>query len=272
MRDRRRAQAKRSLVVEIDAENLSTNVYNYCKQFGEINAAIAFTPRSGQNSVLLEYDSEDSFNEASKYFTFKSNAVQWPMQFMKLRNSKQLQEFTGQSVDVPVTKSYTYTPNNIVSILQNATNINEQIELLYKHTRITDISMRLRFLSTFQIEHVINDFLDKIIPKAHILPFGSTMNGFGKLSSDLDVALMFDKNQTDCDTSDNDAPLVFHGKDIGAEEKILSGRRIKCIASAIEYCYPGADKINAIHRAKVPIVGFFDKNIHCNVDLSITNP
>lgn len=271
LRERRRLQAKRSFVVETESENLSNNVYNYCKQFGDINAAIAFTPRNGKNFVLVEYNSDDGFKEALKNVAFKSNAVQWPMQFLKLRSSK-LQNHTGQSVDVPVTKSYTYTPTNTVSLLQEAADINEQIDLLYQQTRITDLSVRLRFLGTFQIERIINDFLGKIMPKAQILPFGSTMNGFGKMSSDLDIALRFDQNETMCGSNDIDAPLVFHGKDIGAEEKILPGRRIKCIAAAIEYCYPGAEKINAIHRAKVPIVGFFDANIHCSVDLSITNP
>lgn len=268
MRDRRRAEAKRTVVVEIESTALSNNVYNYCKQFGDINAAIAYTPRDGRNFVLLEYGNVDGFNEAIARVSFKPDAVQWPLQLLRLRASK-LHDY---SADGPVQISYTRTPPTIVSILQEAACIEDQIDLLHRSTRITDVSMRLRFLATYQIERVLNHYMDRIIPKARILPFGSTMNGFGKLSSDLDVALAFDEGELACDTNNADKPLQFHGKHIGDEDKILSGRRIKCIAAAIKYCIPGAERINAIHRAKVPIVGFFDKNIHCNVDLSITNP
>lgn len=268
MRDLRRLQANRSIVVEIESKDLSRNVYNYCKQFGDINTAISYIPRDGRNFVLLEYGSVDSFHEALNHIAFKPNAVQWQTQFIKLRTAK-LQDFAGQTVDVPIEESYTRTPTNIVSILQNAACINEQVELLYKHTRITDVSMRLRFLSTYQIERALNQFLDKILPSAIILPFGSTMNGAGKLSSDLDLALQF-QNADEVKSEGNS--LEFQGKEIGVESKILDGRHIKCIASVIKYCLQGADRILAIHKAKVPIVGFFDKNIHCNVDLSITNP
>lgn len=268
LRDRRRSEAKRTIVVEIESQALSNNVYNYCKQFGDISAAIAYTPRDGRHFVLLEYSNVDGIKEALTHVSFKPDAVQWPLQFLKLRTSK----LHGYSDEGPVENSYTWTPPNIVSLLQEATCVNDQIDLLYRNTRITDVSMRLRFLATYQIERALNHFMNRIIPKARILPFGSTMNGFGKLSSDLDVALSFDKTELACDTNSVNKSLVFHGKDIGAEEKILSGRRIKCIAAAIKYCIPGTEKINAIHRAKVPIVGYFDKNIHCNVDLSITNP
>ena len=160
----------------------------------------------------------------------------------------------------------------IADILRKAATFDEQVSLLYEHTQLTDLSVRLKFISALQAQVIINEYLDEIFPNAKVYPFGSTVNGFGKMGCDLDMALRFDR-QTEHSDENSHMPLAFQGKNFETPEDVkkLEGRQVKCIASLIDYFLPGTDGVSAFHGARVPIVRYFDTNIHSSVDLSVNN-
>lgn len=267
---KRMSEARRSIAMEVESHDLYKNVYNYCKQFGEIKNAIAYTMKDERKFVYLEYDSEDAISETMKYAGFQSNTVPWQNRFMKLRNSK-LTDVNIQSVDTPLQYGLIREPA-VSDILQEAETIDEQAILLYSHTCLTDISIRLKFLGALQAQDVLQYFLNDIFPNADIFPFGSSLNGYGKLGCDLDMALRFDRSDKRFDVN-VDEPLQFYGKDlkIGEELRKLEGRQVKCIASIFDYILPGSSQVMSVHGARVPIVRYFDKNIYCSIDLSVNN-
>ncbi len=57
-------------------------------------------------------------------------------------------------------------------------------------TELGSISTRIRFLACQQIELC----LAGLFAKAEVLPFGSSVNSFGKRNSDLDMIVVFDTN------------------------------------------------------------------------------
>lgn len=63
--------------------------------------------------------------------------------------------------------------------------ISDQILTLYNSTRLSDVGTRLRFLTSIQIENCLSG----MFPKSTVYPFGSTVNGFGKMNCDLDLVL-----------------------------------------------------------------------------------
>lgn len=56
---------------------------------------------------------------------------------------------------------------------------------LYDITKLNDLGTRLRFLTALQIERTICG----LFPQVAAYPFGSSVNGYGKLGCDLDLVL-----------------------------------------------------------------------------------
>lgn len=63
--------------------------------------------------------------------------------------------------------------------------ISDQITTLYNYTKLNDVGTRLRFLTGIQIETCLSG----MFPNATVYPFGSSVNGFGKMGCDLDLVL-----------------------------------------------------------------------------------
>lgn len=56
---------------------------------------------------------------------------------------------------------------------------------LYNLTKLNDLGIRLRFLTARQVENAVKG----MFPEATAYPFGSSVNGCGKMGCDLDLLL-----------------------------------------------------------------------------------
>lgn len=63
--------------------------------------------------------------------------------------------------------------------------MSDQMRILYDITKLNDIGTRLRFLAALQVESTISG----MFPQVTAYPFGSSVNGYGKLGCDLDLVL-----------------------------------------------------------------------------------
>lgn len=268
---KRNSEVKRSFVVQIDSVDLSSNVYHYCRKFGEIKNAIAYSLKDKRNFVLIEYDSEESRYEAFKDTGFQHCTLPWMNQYMVLRKSA-LQE-SSYKMYAPIQFSHVQEPP-VVDILSRAGCIDEQISLLYQHTCMNDLLSRLKFIGAMQAQRIVNFFMPTIFPNARIYPFGSTLNGYGRMGSDLDIALRFDSLESPSTINCN-SPIRFHNRtgDMKNEDesKKLLGRQVKCMAALIDQYLLASKKVRFLPSAKVPLITYYDTNIPCSVDLSINN-
>lgn len=69
--------------------------------------------------------------------------------------------------------------------------INDQIRKLYNLTKLSDIGVRLRFLVAKQVESALTG----LFPQVTALPFGSSVNGYGRMGCDLDIVLRLNDYQ-----------------------------------------------------------------------------
>lgn len=221
--------------------------------------------------ILFEYEKKEAINNIYKGAAFKSSATPWPNQFLKIHSTK-LQNTANQSIDTPI-KQGTTQKSSILSILQAAETVDEQILLLYKHLSINDLSIRLKYLATRQAQNILNQCLSNEFPQAVIYPFGSSLSGFGKMGCDLDMALKF-KNRDFSGDQDRSRPFEFSGKLVEKDgtRKEFEGRQVKYIASVFDHFLPGSAGVESFHNARVPIVRYFDKNVRSCVDISANNP
>jgi len=63
--------------------------------------------------------------------------------------------------------------------------LSDQMMVIYKKLRITEIETRLRFFVCSSLEGALRGLLHQSI----ITPFGSSVNGFGRFDCDLDMVL-----------------------------------------------------------------------------------
>lgn len=54
---------------------------------------------------------------------------------------------------------------------------------LYNCLKITDLDIRLRFYTANEISY----YLTRLFPNICVVPFGSSVNGFGQMGCDLDL-------------------------------------------------------------------------------------
>lgn len=77
------------------------------------------------------------------------------------------------------------TKKNFLAFFKAVFQISDQMIVLHDITKLNDVGSRLRFLTAKQVE----DALSGMFPFATAFPFGSSVNGFGKMGCDLDLVL-----------------------------------------------------------------------------------
>jgi len=131
-------------------------------------------------------------------------------------------------------------------------------------TKMPDISTRIRFLACEQIEAALSG----IFPSAEALPFGSSVNGFGKNSSDLDVAAVFNPDEcvpADSDDEFGDARLIFHAKGASRNQ---TERYYDHLSLLLHSFMPGCQNVQSIRQARVPIIKYEQQLLGLECDLS----
>lgn len=277
--ENRKLEAARSIVVQVAKQNSFNNVYNHCSQFGQILNSFYYSVSNDKNFILLEFDSSHSMNEALRSSSFPLNGgIPVKSQFLWFRNSPQKTELQqiDQMSKLNITNAIVQ-PNNddLVKALNGADSISQQMELFYEKTCLNDLSIRLRYLGVKQIESVLcSFFLDPVV-----WPFGSTVNGFGKLGSDLDMILQYNRDIDSMEKATNyiNSRLMFHVKSSEYESESDVKRRetlqrhIRVFGAICENFLTGIINVNKIYSARVPIVRYSQNYLNLSVDVSLLN-
>lgn len=278
----RQAQAKRTIVVQVASENSFKDVHQYCSQFGHISNAYFYTVPKDTSFILLEYDNEDAVTEAFQVSAFpdlSSGVVPVQSSFLWFRNTPNKRQMKAikqpKSIQLSTSESiYASATKDLVNVLSGAASVSDQILKLYENTRLNDLSIRLRFLGALQIQRALSGlFLNHTV-----LPFGSTVNGFGKLGCDLDLILHYNCDDKSFNPSNNEygsRRLMFHTKgcstDTDSMKRGVTENHIKFYGALCESFIPGATNVLPIYKARVPIVRYLHKYLDLSVDISLLN-
>lgn len=154
------------------------------------------------------------------------------------------------------------------SVLCEAEDINDQLFKLYENTKLNDLGIRLRFLAANQVEHAVSG----MFPLANALPFGSSVNGFGKMGCDLDLILRFTHLSKDSTSSQrNDSRLVLHTKENLTNGRSQTQRQLESFGDMLQLFLPGVYHVRRILQARVPIIKYHHQYLNLEIDLSMTN-
>ena len=103
------------------------------------------------------------------------------------------------------------------------------MSLLHKTFKMTPTGEKIRFLACEQIELTLKGTFAN---GTKVLPFGSSVNSFGKRNSDLDMILL---QQRDKSHQNSSSRLVFHTKGTRSNNMYL----MTYVSYAIRHMLPG---------------------------------
>ncbi|XP_057321630.1 poly(A) RNA polymerase, mitochondrial-like [Microplitis mediator] len=154
------------------------------------------------------------------------------------------------------------TNDYIKKLISSKETVSEQMEIIYKESKLQDIDLRLRFFIANQMELSLSG----MFPNVTALPFGSTVNGSGKCDSDLDLVINL---QTKPESKSS--RLVFQTKAAASDAQTNAGRLLEPISGLMRNYLPGIRNIEKILHARVPIVKYHHLYTNIECDLSVSN-
>ncbi|XP_029666925.1 poly(A) RNA polymerase, mitochondrial-like [Formica exsecta] len=114
------------------------------------------------------------------------------VQVYSLNSQDDLQSYCAQFGDILKNGCTCPTEKEISNFLQNAKSISGQIIDLYEALKLSDLETRLRFHTA----HHLEQYFSRLFQNTKVLPFGSSLNGFGRKRCDLDLVLISDKEES----------------------------------------------------------------------------
>lgn len=281
-------QALRTIVVQVNSEKSFNELYNYCSKFGQIIGAQHYCTNHEdvQHYVLLEYahieealSAIDSSvpNDELTCITARSSFL-WFRAFKPKLNAK-VSDLAPNLSSSTINQS---TPELVIidgckiidqikltDLLRSARDIEDQINLLYEHTKLNDLGIRLRFLAACQLQQAISG----MFPDAKALPFGSSVSGFGKMGCDLDLILRLGNISQGYETEmrKSNSRLVFHTKENLANGRSQMQRQMESIGDLLQLFLPGVCHVRRILQARVPIIRYHHEHLNLEIDMSMSN-
>lgn len=275
-------------MVQVSSEKSYTELYNYCSRFGRIVNAQHYCVQHEDelHYMLLEFASAGEATAAIDSSAFNADLsgsnstggipVRSPFLWFRAaaagrRNQAKL---TGnhkapQLAAIDGTRPLGH--DSLQSLLRSAVNIEQQLLLLYEHTRLNDLGIRMRFLAALQVQQAISG----MFPHAQAQPFGSSVNGFGKMGCDLDLILRFDGEVTPTNGQDSQqrepSRLIYHTKENLSNGRSQTQRQMECFGDLLHLFLPGVCHVRRILQARVPIIKYHHEHLDLEVDLSMSN-
>lgn len=264
---KRRSQSKCSILVQVSSKNSCSDLYSYCSKFGSIRNMFHYELAGSNHFVLTEFDEQSTVDALLNQSTYiqDSNVIAIRSPFLWFRSNttkKKTNLIIENKCNFPLQANQTITEPNIKEIgLEKVHSLSNQMLLLLEHMQLSDIDTRLRFLTAMQIENALKG----IFPLSEILPFGSSVNSFGKIGSDIDLVLM--DNIT---TTNQSSRLIYQGKCM-SNSRTQTQKHIEILGDLLQLFLPGCSRVKRISQAKVPIVKYSQDFVGLECDLAVSN-
>ena len=141
--------------------------------------------------------------------------------------------------------------------------VDEAANSISSASKMTQFGSKLRFFFLNQIEEIV---CNGALSDFRILPFGSSVNGFGSDSSDLDMVMDVRDDMETKDIETNRC-LSYQSKPV-MSDRFLSQRLVDFVGDYLQYFMPGIVSLQRIPRARVPIVKVYSDITGLDSDIS----
>ena len=200
----RRSQARRSILVSIVSNNKRenddktlTNCFTQLNEFlyKQLNCKMKQINhfknlRYKRDYALIEFKSESDLNYILDNYCshFRTTQIQTKTRILSYHNNNNNAFSKYSNVVIYLNQDLSLNmqkDDDIKTKFQKFKSIDEQIIYYSTVNRVNEFSLRLKFF----VASLIEDTLKPLHPSVTCIPFGSTLNGFGRLNSDLDLSI-----------------------------------------------------------------------------------
>lgn len=261
----RQAQAKRSIFVEVDSDkNAVRELLLHCSRYGNVQN-IYRTDRKPNAYFLIEFNIALAAQEVIRSAFHSGN----PMTDGKVRVHGRFLYFNAKQETIHKRNARNYKRDTsitdqqaIFKAMRNETTMDQQIMTLYTVNRLSDFSSRLRYLTALQVEEAICG----IIHSAQILPFGSSINGFGTMDSDLDMVFVSGSNKS---TKSQFSAVELGQPDFTTRAHVRNNLYVMSVIA--RNWLQGVNEVTNVLNARVPIIKYVHELTQLECDLSACN-
>ncbi|XP_011616476.1 poly(A) RNA polymerase, mitochondrial isoform X1 [Takifugu rubripes] len=267
LQEERFQQAERSVLIgyhsRINEQTFLKNLsrhgdikkYFFYESYG-VYALVEFTNRESVASLLDEAVIPTCNHEATVPFKSRLLSVKNldSADHLNLQLNQQFQPQTSMPI------------NQLIKRLAKEKTMEQQLISLTEAYQLTEENSRLRFL----VCSLIRDLASTYFPECTIKPFGSSVNGFGKLGCDLDMILDIDGTSISKVKPKSGLSMEFQLKRVSSE-RVVTQSMLSVIGESLDRFAPGCVGIQKILNARCPLLRFAHQPSGFQCDLTANN-
>ncbi|XP_074549720.1 poly(A) RNA polymerase, mitochondrial [Halichoeres trimaculatus] len=264
--EKRQEQAERSVLLSCLTKTKEKKLLNYLTKHGDIKKYFFY--ESYGVYAVVEYASQDSVSSLMEDAGFPSvshaSVVPFKSRLLSLRNlsspdSPDKTHLCQPQTPIPISE--------LIQRLSREESIDQQITSLTEAYQLTDENIRLRFL----VCSLLKDVAAAYFPECTIKPFGSSVNGFGKLGCDLDMFLDLDSISGKKTKRPKSGLFVEYQMKEANSERAVTQSILSVIGECVDQFGPGCVGMQKILNARCPLVRFAHQPSGFQCDLTANN-
>ncbi|XP_039983264.1 poly(A) RNA polymerase, mitochondrial [Xiphias gladius] len=264
----RQEQAERSVLISCHSRTNENKFLKYLSRHGDIKthffyesygmyAVVEFANRESVASLLEEAAIPSVSHESMVPFKSRLLSVS------DLSSVDSANQKSGQKC-----RPQTSTPiNELIQRLSREESIDRQITSLTEAYQLTEENSRLRFL----VCSLLKDIAAAYFPECTIKPFGSSVNGFGKLGCDLDMFLDLDGITGRNVKMPKSGLFLEYQMKRANSERAVTQSILSVIGECVDQFGPGCVGVQKILNARCPLVRFAHQPSGFQCDLTANN-
>ncbi|KAF3426816.1 hypothetical protein E2986_01104 [Frieseomelitta varia] len=260
--------AKKSVIIKISEVGHIEHLKKFCEYYAKIVNVFPYNTIDNNRFVLMECSSQKDVEALRNIAVCKADPeyAHSVTPFFLYKPRVKLSNQNTLNKDSYEYHSNFVTPNlnKINQSLKKIQSVSNQMIFLYDTLRITELNIRLRFYTATQISY----YLSQLFVNLSVVPFGSSVNGFGQIGCDLD--LLCKTNIPSNDTS-GWKKFLFLTQIVPFTDRVEQKHFLDVIGTIIKTCMPGVTDVKKILEARVPIIKFRNLNTNMQCDLCSTN-
>ncbi|CAN9506529.1 unnamed protein product [Ophioblennius macclurei] len=260
-------QAERSVLISCGSTN-EKRFLKFLSRHGDIKKYFFF--ESYGVYAVVEFSSRESIASLLDIATIPSvnheSTVPFKSRLLSFRNLN-LGSSLGQSVGLMCQPQTTIPINELIQRLSKKESIDQQVTSLVEAFQLTEENSRLRFL----VCSLLKDIAVAYFPECTIKPFGSSVNGFGKLGCDLDMFLDLDSISGLNVKQPRSGPTLEYQMKRASSERAVTQSVLSVIGECVDQFGPGCVGMQKILNARCPLLRFAHQPSGFQCDLTANN-